>query len=347
MFQSVTVRFAAGLAMAAALTLAQSSAMRQQPEGKPAPKPLYRDPVYDGAADPVLVWDGARKRWLMFYTNRRANVPNLEGVTWVHGTKIGIAESADRGATWKYVGTAAIHYGAADYTYWAPDIIEYKGVYNMYLSVVPGTFKDWNAPRFIVHFSSRNLKDWKAESKLDLGSDRVIDPTVIRLQNGPWRMWYKNERARDGSIYYADSADLDHWTSQGVALPGSKGEGPKVFRWRDSYWLVFDEWKGLGVYRSSDCLHWIPQEQRLVEQPGTIATDRTNGNHPDVVVSDGRAFLFYFTHQTGEDAAGKGPGWRKHTFIQVAEIQENNGVLSCDRDQAVHINLLPRQPDDF
>ena len=69
-----------------------------------APKPLFRDPVYDGAADPTIVYSRAEKKWLMFYTNRRANVPGLTNVTWVHGTPIGVAESAD-GAKWTYRGT--------------------------------------------------------------------------------------------------------------------------------------------------------------------------------------------------------------------------------------------------
>jgi hypothetical protein len=32
------------------------------------PAPLYRDPVYDGAADPVVVWNAPRRVWAMFYT---------------------------------------------------------------------------------------------------------------------------------------------------------------------------------------------------------------------------------------------------------------------------------------
>ena len=40
-----------------------------------ADKPLFRDPVFDGAADPVVVWNAAVQRWWMFYTNRRANQP--------------------------------------------------------------------------------------------------------------------------------------------------------------------------------------------------------------------------------------------------------------------------------
>ena len=66
---------------------------------KPAPKPLFRDPVYDGAADPVLCWNKAEKKWFMFYTNRRAKLAKARGVDWVHGTHIGIAESSDGGIT--------------------------------------------------------------------------------------------------------------------------------------------------------------------------------------------------------------------------------------------------------
>src|ERR1700755_2995738 len=93
-----------------------------QTPGTIANKPLFRDPVYDGAADPTLIWNPKVKKWWMFYTNRRANVPDLKGVTWVHGTPIGIAESADGGATWKYVGTADIKlpesFGGKDTTLW-------------------------------------------------------------------------------------------------------------------------------------------------------------------------------------------------------------------------------------
>jgi len=41
----------------------------------------------------------------------------------VHGTPIGIAESADAGATWTYRGTANIGYGQDQYSYWAPDVL--------------------------------------------------------------------------------------------------------------------------------------------------------------------------------------------------------------------------------
>ena len=62
---------------------------------KAAQKPLYADPVYDGAADPVIIWNKKEKKWWMFYTNRRATIEDTTGVKWVHGTRIGIAESKD------------------------------------------------------------------------------------------------------------------------------------------------------------------------------------------------------------------------------------------------------------
>jgi hypothetical protein len=72
-----------------------------EPEGNLAPKPLFRDPVNDGAADPTLIWNRDRREWWMFYTNRRADLPGLAAndVSWVHGTRIGIAVSRDHGAT--------------------------------------------------------------------------------------------------------------------------------------------------------------------------------------------------------------------------------------------------------
>ncbi len=68
---------------------------QKNPKGKQANKPLFRDPVFDGAADPAVIWNRKEKKWFMFYTNRRANAPGQNGVSWVHGTRIGIAESAD------------------------------------------------------------------------------------------------------------------------------------------------------------------------------------------------------------------------------------------------------------
>jgi len=305
------------------------------------PKPLFRDPIYDGAADPVVVWNPLLKKWWMFYTNRRASESTLPGVSWVHGTRIGIAESSNHGAIFTYAGTAEIGYGTKEYTHWAPEIIEHEGVWHMYLSIVPGVFNDWNAAREIVHLTSVNLRKWKFESKLDLGSDRVIDANVIRLRDGSWRMWYKNERAKDGSLYYADSPDLKQWTSRGNAIPRVGGEGAKIFQWKDGYWMIVDVWDGLAVFRSDDCLKWQRQAANILKEPGLEATDRSKGGHADVVVNAGRAYLFYFVHQDNQDAEGKGPEYKRRSVIQVVELEYAAGLIRCDRNAQVAIDLRP------
>lgn len=310
--------------------------------GKVAPKPLFRDPVHDGAADPVVVWNRRERRWFMLYTNRRANVREARGVEWVHGTRVGVAESTDGGATWKYRGVARIDYGPADYTHWAPEVVYHAGTYHMYLTVVPGVFKDWNATRHIAHLTSRDLLEWKYESTLGLASDKVIDASVARLPGGTWRMWYNNERDKK-SVYYADSPDLYRWTERGKAL-GERGEGPKVFRWHGRYWMLIDVWRGLAVYSSDDALRWARQSAHLLEAPGRGADDAVKGGHADVVVSGGRAFLFYFTHPGRRGADEKKDGFeQRRSSIQVVELEHDGGALACDRDRPTRVLL--RRPD--
>lgn len=306
--------------------------------GKIAEKPLFRDPVYDGAADPVLCWNPREKKWFMFYTNRRANMPDAVGVNWVHGTAIGIAESSDLGATWKYRNTAKIDYKKGKDTYWAPEVIEHDGTYHMYLTYVPGIFTDWNAARDILHLTSKDLLQWEYRSTLKLSSDRVIDACVMQLPNGTWRMWYNNETDRK-SIYYADSQDLYLWQDRGKAV-GARGEGPKVFRWKGHIWMVVDVWSGLSVYRSKNALTWQLQKDNLLEKPGKGTDDQVKGGHRDVVVSGDRAYLFYFTHpgRQGPDA-NKDTYEQRRSSIQVVELEFKDGWLTCERDEPTRILL--------
>ncbi len=302
--------------------------------------PLFRDPIHDGAADPVVVWNRARKTWWMLYTNRRADSTEAGGVTWVHKTHIGIAESTDGGAHWKYVSEADIPLDKPDYTLWAPEVIDVAGTYHMFLTVVPGSFADWGHERYIEHLTSKDLLHWKFADKLPLASDRTIDACVFRLPDGNWRLWYKNERDTS-KIYSSDSPDLVHWKASGVAIK-TRGEGPVVFQWRGSYWLIEDAWSGLGVFRSSDLTTWTRQPDNLLHDPGTQPTDRAMGNHPDVVVDgSGRAWLFYFTQQGGEDAKDHDAGWARRSFLHVTELHEKDGVLTVDRNAPAYIHMLP------
>lgn len=302
-----------------------------------APKPLFADPVYDGAADPVVVWNKHEKKWLMFYTNRRATIHDTTGVKWVHGTRIGIAESKD-GATWKYRDTANINYRpVAEYTHWAPEVIESNGMYHIYLTYVPGIFNDWNHPRNIIHLTSKDLFNWQYQSTLPLANNKVIDACVFQLPDGSWRMWYNNEK--DGkSIYYANSKDLYNWQDKGKAI-AARGEGPKVFKWHNTYWMIVDVWKGMEIYQSDDLLKWKKQQSRLLEEPGKGKDDQAIGGHCDVVVNNDRAYIFYFTHP-GRSKVAPAQSLRR-SVIQLVELKYKDGVLSCNRDEPTYIRLLP------
>lgn len=318
-----------------------------------ANKPLFRDTVYDGAADPVVIWNQAEKKWFMFYTNRRANTvkDDPKDVSWVHGTPIGIAESSDGGASWHYRGEANINYGGKNITYWAPDVVYHNNRYHMFLTIVPGVFKDWKHPRTIVHLTSKNLIDWQFDAELNLVNNKVIDASVMQLPDGTWRLWYNNEKAGK-SIYYADSPDLYHWTDKGkiTSNTGERGEGQKIFFWKNQYFMIIDEWQGLGVYSSPDLLTWTRQSKRILDKPGTGSEDQVKGQHADVVVNNGRAYIFYFTH-SGQaplylnKQAKISPYQQARSLIQVAELTYNDGEISCDRNKPVSINLIPPQPE--
>ncbi|MBD0831569.1 family 43 glycosylhydrolase [Aestuariibaculum sediminum] len=303
-----------------------------------ADKPLFRDPVFDGAADPSILYNDKEKLWYMFYTNRRAKDTTLGGVAWVHGTKIGVATSKN-GAHWSYKGTCNIDYNIENVTHWAPDVLEFNGLYHMYLTIVPGIFEGWYHPRYIVHLTSKNMIDWEFQSELKLASERCIDADVFRLPNGTWRMYYNNEN--DGkSIYYADSKDLYHWEDSGKKVIKDRGEGPNVFQWKGKNWMVNDAWRGLGVYWSDDFEVWHRQEKNILQIPGTGKDDQVIGGHPDVVVRGEKAYVFYFTHpgRTPENK-GKDTYDTRRTSIQVAELKYVDGNIICDRNASVYINL--------
>jgi GH43 family beta-xylosidase len=314
---------------------------------KMAPKPLFRDPIFDGAADPVVIWNPERRAWWMFYTNRRASAPGLSGVAWVHGTRIGIAESKDGGTTWAYVGVADVALpadvaGDAP-THWAPDVFTSPdGVHHMFLTVVPGIFENWQHPRHIVHLTSRDLRTWGEARTLKLASDRVIDASVFHLPDGTWRLFYNNERDRK-SIYVADSPDLRAWTDRGKVVGDQGGEGPKVFKWRGAYWMITDVWQGLAVYRSDDALSWTRQSGgNLLASPGRGVDDGVQGQHPDIVISGDRVFLFYFTHPGRTDPKDKTDGYEKRrSSLHVVELTEKDGRLSADRDAPTYVRLIP------
>lgn len=277
----------------------------------------------------------------MFYTARRATMEDTTGVRWVHGTRIGIATSKD-GANWRYLDTANINYRRDEgYTFWAPEVVERNGMYHLYLTYVPGIFANWQHPRVILHLTSKDLLNWAYESTLNLASEKVIDAEVTKLPDGGWRLWYNNEKDKK-SIYYADSKDLFLWEDKGQAL-AQRGEGPAVFQWQGTHFMIVDVWKGMEVFQSDDLLHWRKQASRILEEPGAGKDDGAIGGHCDVVVNGDRAYVYYFTHP-GRMKTAPAPGntlASRRSVIQVAELKYENGEITCHRNEPCFLSLMP------
>ncbi|MBW4080018.1 glycosyl hydrolase [Paenibacillus sp. S150] len=308
--------------------------------------PLFRDPIYDGAADPVVVWNREAQEWWMIYTNRRATAEG-ERFAWVHGTDLGVASSRDGGKSWLYRGTLQgldIEWGRN--TFWAPEIYWHEGIYHMYVSYIQGVPISWAGhKRDLMHYTSLNLLDWTFCSKLELSSDRIIDACIHELPGGGFRMWYKDE-ADQSHTYAADSKDLYQWEVVGPVLTERPHEGPNVFLFKGYYWMIVDEWRGQGVFRSYDLDTWV-RTGLILDQPGTREDDGTIGLHADVVVQGEQAIIFYFTHPGRDETVNQedleGRYESRRSSIQAARLDVVEGMLVCDRDELFEMELLPEE----
>ncbi|WP_461172855.1 glycoside hydrolase [Arthrobacter sp. Z1-9] len=307
----------------------------------------YRDPVWDGPTDPVLVPDHLTGEWVLFYTQRRATAPGLTGVEWVHGTGIGVARSSDGGRNWTYQGTVeglVPPETELPATLWAPDVVRIGDQWIMYLTVLGGVRTDWTGTASIVQFASRDLETWEYLGAVDLDSPRVIDAAVAVCGDGRYRLWYKDE-ARGSNTYSAVSdrpQDPSSWVLEGLTIPGRPHEGPKVFQLEGTYWMIVDEWRGQVIYRSENAAgHWIRQEHLgglILTQPEHVDGRPVVGRHADVVPlaawEDGteRALLVYFTHPHwgGEDIDTMAPDPRTRlSHVRAAVLEVSGGNLVC------------------
>jgi hypothetical protein len=297
----------------------------------PPDAPLFRDPIYDGSTDPTIVYNRDTNEWWMFYTARRANV-ETPGVAWVHGSDLGIATSTSGGRSWLYRGVAqGLDVEPGRNTFWAPEIVWHEGTYHMYVSYITGVPTAWVGDRHILHYTSSDLWHWRFRSVLELSSDRVIDAGIWPLPDGrTFRMWYKDEAA-GSRIYAADSRDLRRWKVIGPAFASGGQEGPNVFHYASSYWMITapNGGGGLLVYRSDDLEAWTPQPGRLLATPGQRPEDGTFGNHGFLLSQGERAYIAYFT-QFGQRCR-----------IQVAPLAVTNGQLTADRDAPFEMDWRP------
>ena len=309
--------------------------------------PIFRDPVEDGAADPVVVRREGTNEWWMFYTNRRASAGE-PGFGWIHGSPIGIAVSQDGGASWAYRGTVKGLDAPGDdglNTHWAPEVVFAEGQYHMFLSYITGVPTHWKVPRTITHFTSPDLETWSRVGPLKLSSGNCIDACVFPSPDGQWRMWYKDE-GQGSSTWSATSPDMMNWTLEGLVLPGSPDapphEGPNVFALGGYYWLIVDEWRGQAVYRSDDTLRWTRQGL-IADRPGADPMDQRYARHADVVVNGDHAAMYYFTHpEWHERSQTDGPPdvAARRTAIHQTRLTVVDGVLVCERDISKDLGLL-------
>ena len=306
-----------------------------------APAPLFRDPVFDGAADPTVIWNEKTREWLIFYTQRRA-VLDLKNVAFCYGTRIGIAASRDQGKTWSYTGTADLPMPDTGLnTFWAPDVFQDPAdqQYHMFVVYIKGIHEDWGGLSHILHYRSKDLVHWEQE-----GSDVItdyIDPTVFQLKDGTWKLWVKYNRT--STTYSATSKDLKTWTfSDSAEVHNRAHEGPVVFFWHGSFWMItdpcYDNYTGLDVFRSVDATHW-EYNNTILDKPGIRPDDIDQGRHADVRIVDGKAYIFYFTHpgrvyphQGDEDPDDN--RWRyRRSSLQVAELEYQDGKITCNRNK--------------
>jgi hypothetical protein len=309
--------------------------------------PVYRDALWDGASDPTVIRREGTNEWWMFYTQRRALFEGV-GVEWVHGSRIGVAVSTDGGATWRYRGVVEglDEPGSGPNTHWAPEVVRIDGRYHMYLTWIEGAPGAWAGhERHIVHFVSDDLESWDRVGRVDLGGDALIDAAIAPTPDGRWRMWFKDE-AHESTTWSAVSDDGYDWAPEGLTVGGRPHEGPNVFELSGRWWLIVDEWRGQGVYRSSDQVTWQRQDALILAAPGSHPHDRQVGRHADVVVlEDERAVVVYFTHphwDGDELALTRGIAARRTAVHAAVVTVDGEGILRADRDSPLEGNgFLP------
>lgn len=324
-----------GVSLLLVMVSLSAHAQNTKSETHTAPAPLYNDPIYDGAADPILIWNREEKSWWMLYSIRRANMPTPD-VSAYFGTRIGVASSDNHGQDFTFRGYLDLEFEKGWNTFWAPDVVYQDGVYHMFVVYIKGARNHWGGDARILYYTSENLWDWTYKHVLKLSSDAVIDASLFKTKDGIWKMWYK-DGSDGGNVMLSESTDFVNWTNiEKPTIRGGAQEGPKIFEFKDYYWMLADEWHGMRVYRSKDLENW--EKQGLVlDTASSRKDDGPSGAHGDVLVFGHTAYIFYFTH----------PGRKSHlevlpdnsfydnhrTSIQVAPLTFENGTLKSDRDK--------------
>lgn len=206
----------------------------------------------------------------------------------------------------------------------------------MYVTYIQGVPEDWGRQADMLHYTSPDLLKWTYQSKLHISEQSIIDACIYQLPSGIFRMWFKE----NNHTYAAESKDLYHWDRVGIVIAGRGHEGPNVFHFKNCYWMIVDEWRGQGVYRSDDLMNWEPKGL-ILDKPGSREDDGTIGLHADVIVQGEEAYIFYFTHPGRINGIETSSYETKRSSIQVARLDVIDGFLTCNRDEDFELELKP------
>ena len=108
------------------------------------------------------------------------------------------------------------------------------------------------------------------------------------------------------------------------------------------HWLIVDEWRGQGVYRSRDAVNWTRQGL-IGDRPGADPMDRRFMRHADVVVVGDHGALYYFTHPEWDELNPKeGPPdvAARKTAVHHGRLTVVGDVLVFERGVAAGVALL-------
>ncbi|WP_413431412.1 sulfatase-like hydrolase/transferase [Crateriforma spongiae] len=309
-------------------------------------KPMFVDPNYHGSCDPEIVFNPSSQEWLIYYTARRATRQQASYV----GTPIGVLASKDF-KRWTFRGYCTFdgRKGQPDNpdTHWAPGIIVDGNQIHMFATYKASAMPPWGGDGVIRHYVaplSDPIDGWKLVGVPNFHQPDPIDVSLLKMGDR-FHAYYRV--GKGGGIQWATSEDLLHWQNHGPC-PGdvnadNRGfgyqEAPYVFRFADRFWMLTDPHDGLAVFHSDDAITWHQQE-RILLKPGFGPADGTRARHPSVAVRDGRAFIFYHTEPNRPyptPPAEKRTPTQKISFLQIAELQINDGRLTCDRNADIRL----------
>ena len=181
------------------------------------------------------------------------------------------------GANWKYVSEADIPVPQPDYTLWAPEVIDTGGTYHMFLTVVPGTFTDWNHPPATSStLTSKDLLHWTPLGITPTSNPK--EPSMPASSNCPTETGASGTRieADSSKVYFSDSPDLVHWNPQGHRHHQPRRRPGRFLQWHGACTFINDPHAGLGVFRSDDlttpasAAQQSPPRTRHATQPITL-----------------------------------------------------------------------------